>query len=905
MKILDIRFENLNSLRGQWHIDLTDKVYTSNGIFAITGPTGAGKTTIFDAVCLALYSQTPRLGKIGGQSNEIMSRRTNQCYAKVIFEMNGRKYLCEWRQERIKTKLNPAIHTISDAETGIALPDCSKNTTPGIVAEITGLTFWQFTQSMMLEQGGFDAFLRAGKNERASVLELITGTRIYSKISRCVYAENKKVQSGLESKRIELEKAESELNGRTEEDLRSELEHIAEDIARLDCEHQSTEKARTWQRDIKRLRAELDTQGVISENIARRFEAFEQDRKILEAAERAGSLEGEYHVLTDRRAQHMKVQAEFEELSRKIAYTEAKIDDVLRTLPGLHEELAGLRGNSEDVPDVIVARIQTAVNEYDRQEDDIHEAEKAYSRASQELDRAKSRCEQIISEGKKSSANRDKAESYYSQILEEIMNMGARTKMAVLDEERSLLKEGEPCPLCGSIHHPGIRHSDSGHEASDDLFQKKAMLEAERKRAEQILREAQARLDADRDKWRVLSNAEATAQAEHTRLYKELSAMREKLDTVLCPAVSEAIRPLGISGVNQTSRILVLAGEWAERVKSLDVKIQSLEGQKSLLEAGLSAVKENFSVKKSGLEELAQELEGLEASFTARLAENDFAEEQEFTASRRDHDEIERIRDRRRELEAESERNAGAISSTQKSLDDKLSMNLTQESPEIIEKLYTDEEASIRSLHAKMAVLEKNIADVQAKKEQLTNLRQEYDAMKLEADRWKDLNKLIGSSDGDKFRVFAQKITLGLVVNNANEYLKKMHGRYTLILTPNNNKLELSVKDHEQAGEIRPTENLSGGERFIISLALALGLSQISGSKAQVDSLFLDEGFGSLDDESLNTALEALGEFRREGRMIGIISHVQALKERISAQINVIPKREGVSIIEGPGCSRG
>ena len=130
-----------------------------------------------------------------------------------------------------------------------------------------------------------------------------------------------------------------------------------------------------------------------------------------------------------------------------------------------------------------------------------------------------------------------------------------------------------------------------------------------------------------------------------------------------------------------------------------------------------------------------------------------------------------------------------------------------------------------------------------------------------------------------------------------------MNGRYRLKITPNNAKLELSVIDSEQAGKIRPTENLSGGERFIISLALALGLSQFSGSKARVDSLFLDEGFGTLDEDSMNTALDALGEVKREGRMIGIISHVQALKERIPAQINVIPKSEGVSIIEGPGCS--
>ena len=130
-----------------------------------------------------------------------------------------------------------------------------------------------------------------------------------------------------------------------------------------------------------------------------------------------------------------------------------------------------------------------------------------------------------------------------------------------------------------------------------------------------------------------------------------------------------------------------------------------------------------------------------------------------------------------------------------------------------------------------------------------------------------------------------------------------MNGRYTLILTPKSEELELSVKDSEQAGIIRPTSNLSGGEKFIISLALALGLSQISGSRAQVDSLFIDEGFGSLDEDSLNAALDALGEIKRDGRMIGIISHISGISERIPARISVIPKSEGTSIITGPGCS--
>ena len=108
--------------------------------------------------------------------------------------------------------------------------------------------------------------------------------------------------------------------------------------------------------------------------------------------------------------------------------------------------------------------------------------------------------------------------------------------------------------------------------------------------------------------------------------------------------------------------------------------------------------------------------------------------------------------------------------------------------------------------------------------------------------------------------------------------------------------------DNYLAGEIRSTKNLSGGESFIVSLALALGLSQMASHQVRVDSLFLDEGFGTLDDDALDTALETLATLQREGKLIGVISHVAALKERIACQIQVIPQAGGRSVLRGAGC---
>ncbi|MCK5841402.1 MAG: chromosome segregation protein SMC, partial [Candidatus Sabulitectum sp.] len=160
---------------------------------------------------------------------------------------------------------------------------------------------------------------------------------------------------------------------------------------------------------------------------------------------------------------------------------------------------------------------------------------------------------------------------------------------------------------------------------------------------------------------------------------------------------------------------------------------------------------------------------------------------------------------------------------------------------------------------------------------------------------------LIGSADGKKYRNFAQGITFEMMVSHANIQLQKMTDRY-LLIRKKDNPLELNVIDNWQAGETRSVRNLSGGESFIVSLSLALGLSKMASRKVRVDSLFLDEGFGTLDEESLETALETLAGLHQGGKLIGIISHVSALKERIRTQISVKKVSGGKSRISGPGC---
>ncbi|UXJ04128.1 SbcC/MukB-like Walker B domain-containing protein [Morganella morganii] len=156
------------------------------------------------------------------------------------------------------------------------------------------------------------------------------------------------------------------------------------------------------------------------------------------------------------------------------------------------------------------------------------------------------------------------------------------------------------------------------------------------------------------------------------------------------------------------------------------------------------------------------------------------------------------------------------------------------------------------------------------------------------------LNMLIGSADGAKFSRFAQGLTLDYLIHLANRRLEKLHGRYVL-QRKTADSLELQITDTWQADTQRDTKTLSGGETFLVSLALALALSDLVSHKTQIESLFLDEGFGTLDQETLDIALDALDNLNATGKTIGVISHIEAMKERIAVQISV-RKMNGLGI---------
>jgi exonuclease SbcC len=312
MKILKVQFKNLNSLTGEWAIDLTHPAFVSDGIFAITGPTGAGKTTILDAICLALYGRTPRLNRVTKSGNEIMSRQTGECYAEVTFETQAGRFRCHWAQHRARKKpdgeLQPPKHEIANADSGEVLENKISQVSKQI-EEVTGMDFNRFTRSMLLAQGGFDTFLKADAGERAPILEQITGTEIYSQISIRVHERRSEERNKLETLMTELDGM--QLLGEEEErQLKTGLEQKVAKDTKLSEQIDQKKQAIVWLDGITRLEEELKQLEMQKRKQQVRLEAFAPRQEKLDCANRALELSGEYASLTlTRRAQESDLSA--------------------------------------------------------------------------------------------------------------------------------------------------------------------------------------------------------------------------------------------------------------------------------------------------------------------------------------------------------------------------------------------------------------------------------------------------------------------------------------------------------------------------------------------------------------------------------------------------------------------
>lgn len=293
----------------------------------------------------------------------------------------------------------------------------------------------------------------------------------------------------------------------------------------------------------------------------------------------------------------------------------------------------------------------------------------------------------------------------------------------------------------------------------------------------------------------------------------------------------------------------------------------------------------------------------LQDDIQQRFATLGFVDEADYRAAVLVDTERERLQQLANQLHDSQQRNHNLLSEAKRIQQQLLNHPQTALSLEQLLNALGQLQQQFSEQQKQLGAVEQQLAANEALKKNQQQLLDAINQQRNHTEEWKVLHQLIGSSDGKKFRNFAQGLTFNIMVAHANEQLKKMSDRY-LLIADSEQPLMLNVMDNYQGGQIRTSKNLSGGESFIISLSLALGLSNMASHRMQVDSLFLDEGFGTLDEEALDVALDTLTNLQQSGKLIGVISHIQALKDRISSQIQVVPQTGGISKIIGAGITK-
>ena len=303
MRIESVRFQNLNSLQGNWSIDFTHPTYSQEGIFTITGPTGAGKSTILDAICLALYGRTPRLETISTRTNDIMSRLTGECFAEVTFKTTKGRYRAHWSQRRARGKADGALqsakHEIADVDSGKVLASRLRET-KDVIEELTGMDFDRFTRSMLLAQGDFAKFLRASADERAPMLEQITGTGIYSQISQTVFERAKVEDEALQA----LKSAQEAIAVLSEKEKASEEKALQEAKTQQIATKKTLNRINadiTWQTQFEKAAQDKITYTQQKAKAQQALEAFAEDLSRLQWAMKAASFDDTYGKLVQLR----------------------------------------------------------------------------------------------------------------------------------------------------------------------------------------------------------------------------------------------------------------------------------------------------------------------------------------------------------------------------------------------------------------------------------------------------------------------------------------------------------------------------------------------------------------------------------------------------------------------------
>ncbi|MNG56894.1 Nuclease SbcCD subunit C [compost metagenome] len=383
------------------------------------------------------------------------------------------------------------------------------------------------------------------------------------------------------------------------------------------------------------------------------------------------------------------------------------------------------------------------------------------------------------------------------------------------------------------------------------------------------------------ERFSLLEKSHAEAQSQQQRLQQQ----RQEAEQALGEQRTQRLALFGEQQIVQVREQLRARQTACEQAIQLAAEHwQKAQEQRDRLGGQLTGLQQQ-------LLHLAERLQQAEQDWLQALSTSEFDDEAEFNAALLNDDQRQQLQRRKEQLQQRQVEASALLTQAVANLEQQ-----RQQRPEGLDESQADPQTlgqdlaalaqQLKTLQLRQGEVRNQLESDAARRLNQQSLFEQISQSQQQYDDWSYLNQLIGSKEGDKFRKFAQGLTLDHLVYLANNQLGRLHGRY-LLQRKTSDALELQVVDTWQADALRDTRTLSGGESFLVSLALALALSDLVSHKTSIDSLFLDEGFGTLDAETLDTALDALDSLNASGKTIGVISHVEAMKDRIPVQIKV------------------
>jgi len=1008
MKILKLSFSNINSLKGTFSIDFESPELASAGLFAITGPTGAGKSTILDAITLALYCYTSRFQEITKKTIEeekgIITRGTTESHAQISFQVNGETYLSQWSAGLTRTgNLSKILLKVSKWEDGAFKPitDKLKDSRAEIV-RIIGLSQEQFTQAIVLSQGKFDEFLRAPKADRYKLLEIITGTVLFREIGRMAFERHREIKEKIKQLK----------------DTMGTIDVLSEaDLLAIEAK---TQALLTEQKDGTKLLEALDSKIKIKQDIlsltatltmlenekaklATEEAGLRETMERLQDFEKTAPLMNQWNALQSIQKDLLDENKIREEASSSLKTLLSQRTGVVNTLTNVSRKatdelgfvvaldaffnivdgmdknittletetstlrlpLANFVKNLPEKTKLIVAPISSDTAQLKKyvtgqkeilkknvlpdafrqgnfqdsitaEQNRITELNACLGLASQ-VEKSKNDINTITEEsvGLSNQINAMVAsiQALNTSIDEESIALEALLKAveannAILSMEihRQALVDGNPCPCCGSTSHPYAINLPKLNNALQENYntrketnEKNINLRTETKNAIGLL---------ERDKF----NTEKNIEGINNELESRQTDLKQRLQACELPdtANPEMIKK-SVAVSEENIRVIRLHQEWdivkdslIQFIKDMEVFQQKQLGLNKLknerteiftgesisvfrndlkeewtrIETSASTQQDIFEKASLAMAQLQEAIKKEDLAFDASMVINGFTNRASFMQAMADADTIQSTKKLIDDFRKRKDQHAGKLMQANNDLLSKQGLDDVAFTLESLLSTEKEQKELLDKSLIEQGQIQKSLEMDAINKQQHQGILRQLALVEKEEKIYNILNNYIGDANGNKFNNIVQRITMSHLFDLANLRLESLMDRYQLSLGSTDDEDSIWVVDTHMGDEWRSIDSVSGGERFVISLALALALSDMASQNVRIDSMFIDEGFGSLSPDDLYNAIAMLERMQVEGdKLVGIISHVESLKERIGTQIVVEKLQNGESTL--------